>query len=268
MTTTTSSSFADLIKTARAAAMAGDSLRARLYFRSATETDPTSVEAWLGLAATATVLHERRRLYGRALALDPSCADAQASIAQIDALLATGALICPREGQAPAPAAAVEHVPAAHPLASIIIPLPPARARPRRPHGGLLAVAVIGVATMGLLTMMGIFVLTSFWGFLLAFFAGPSVSELMLRLTDRARRGLGGRPLQIAAAVGMILGGVGAMALGGLLLQATGLPLPQGAMDIAHSLSLGSEPAIVLLNSPGLLVFVGSAVAATSYRLR
>lgn len=267
MTTTTRSAFADLLETARQAAAAGDTLRARRYFRNATEIDPTCVEAWLGLAATAAVLREGRGLYERALSIDPGCADAHESISQIDALLATGALIRPRAAEAAPAPAEVEHTHAAHPLASLIIPLPAAGSRPRRRHLGLLAVAAIGVATMGLLTMMGIFVLTSFWGFLLAFIAGPCVSELMLWLTGRARKGLGGRPLQIAAAVGMILGGLGAMALGGLLIQAMGVPLPTDAVAMARNLGAGSEPAAVLLNSPGLLVFVGSAVAATSYRL-
>lgn len=263
----TTSAFADLLEIARAAASAGDSLRARRYFRNATEIDPTSVEAWLGLAATATVLRERRGLYEQALSIDPGCAAAREGIRQIDALLASGALISPRTPREQPPIAEVEHVHAAHPFASLIIPLPAVQSRSRWRHLGLLSVAAIGVATMGLLTMMGIFVLTSFWGFLLAFIAGPSVSELMLWLTNRARKGLGGRPLQIAAAVGMILGGLGAMALGGLLVQALGVPLPSDAVAMARNLGAGSDPVAVLLNSPGLLVFVGSAVAATSYRL-
>ncbi|NTU77841.1 MAG: hypothetical protein HGA45_00315, partial [Chloroflexales bacterium] len=250
MTTTTSPAFTDLLETARAAALVGDTLRARRYFRNATEIDPMSVEAWLGFAATAAVLRERRGLYERALAIDPGCADAHESIAQIDALLATGALIRPRAAQAAPVVAEVEYVSMAPPLASLIIPLPAVRAPSRGRHLGLLAVAVIGVATMGLLTAMGIFVLTSFWGFLLAFMAGPSVSELMLWLTDRVRKGLGGRPLQIAAALGMIVGGLGAMALGGLLLQATGVPLPAEAVAMARTLGAGREPVAVLLNSP------------------
>lgn len=275
MTTMTSSAFANLIETARTAASAGDTRRARRDFRNATELDPTSVEAWLGLAATAAVLRERRSFYERALALDPSCADARESIAQIDSLLAAGTLIRPRAPQtAPivhaAPTAPVEAecaIVTHHQMASVVIPLPTTLPRRRERSLGLLAVAVIGVAAMGLLTALGIFVLTSFWGFLLAFIAGPSVSELMLWLTNRARKGLGGRPLQFAAAGGMLLGGLGAMALGGLLLQITGLPLPIEAVAMARNLGAGSTPAAVLLNNPGLLVFVGSAVAATAYRL-
>ena len=244
----TSFAFADLLATARAAALAGDTLRARHAFRQATELDPTSVAAWLGLAATTAVLRERRGFYERALRLDPSCTEARERITAIDTLLATGALLLPRAVPLVEPECPLL---AHHALASLVIPLPTIMPEQARPHVGLLSVAVIGVATMGLLTMVGIFVLTNIWGFLVAFIAGPSVSELMLWLTARARKGLGGRPLQLAAAIGMLLGSVGAIVLGSLLLPRLG----------------PSAPVAVLLPSPGLLVFVTSAVAATAYRL-
>ncbi|HMQ31203.1 MAG TPA: hypothetical protein PKD53_10765 [Chloroflexaceae bacterium] len=268
MITTTTAAFETMLATARAAAEAGDFTRARAYYRNATEIDPSSCAAWLGMAGATAVLAERRALFERALALDPACAAAREGIAEAEALLAAGCLIVQRAVPPAAPAEPGE--PAAAAIA------PPAR-REEGPIGaawrhrrgiGLALVALTGLGTMWLLTSLGIFVLTSFWGFLLAFLAGPSVSELMLRLTARARKGLSGRPLQIAGALGMILGSVGAMALGGLLLAALGAPLPAEAVAMARDIGVGTAPALVLLNNPGLLVFVSSAVGCTVFRLR
>jgi hypothetical protein len=90
----------------------------------------------------------------------------------------------------------------------------------------------------------------------------------MVRLSGRARLPRGGRAWQIAAGLGMLLGGIGAMALGGLLLPALGLPLPADAVQMAANSGVGSQPVAVLLNNPGLLIFLSSAVAATVYRMR
>lgn len=263
MTTTTPTAFDAILAAAQAAANAGDTLRARSYFRNATEIDPTNSEAWLGLAATAAVLRERRGLYERALALNPTCEAAREGIARSEALLAAGAVLIPRPA---APAAAVGDAPFVATPEPEPTPGPPAQAA----LGGtaLALVGLVGLATMALLTTMGIFIFTSFLGFLLAFLAGSSVSELMVRLTAPLRRGLGGRPVQVAAALGMILGSLGAMALGGLLLAALGAPLPAEAVAMARNSGVPAEPALVLLNNPGLLVFASSAVAATVFRLR
>lgn len=270
MTTTTTAAFETMLETARAAAEAGDFTRARAYYRNAAEIDPSSCAAWLGMAGATAVLAERRALYGRALALDPACGAALEGIAEADALLAAGCLIVQRAAPPAGPIAQSEP-----PAPSGAAPAPredgegPIGAAWRHRRGiGLALVALTGLATMWLLTSLGIFVLTSFWGFMLAFLAGPSVSELMLRLTARARTGLSGRPLQIAGALGMILGSVGAMALGGLLLAALGAPLPAEAVAMARDIGVGTAPALVLLNNPGLLVFVSSAVGATVFRLR
>jgi hypothetical protein len=264
MMTTTTTARSEILAIAQAAAAAGDSARARHYFRNLTEIDPEHLEAWLGYAACTAVLSERRALFARALALEPACPEALEGIAQIDTLLAAGRLVRPREAAASAPTVA-QPAPAAAPAL--------ADSRPAAAAGGdspaaLLAVGLIGVVTMGLLSGMGIFVLTSFWGFLLAFIAGPLVADLMVRLSGRARRAQGGRAWQIAAGLGMLLGGIGAMALGGLLLPALGLPLPADAVQMAANSGVGSQPVAVLLNNPGLLIFLSSAVAATVYRMR
>lgn len=261
MMTTTTTARSEILAIAQAAAAAGDSARARHYFRNLTEIDPGNLEAWLGYAACTAVLAERRALYAKALALDPTCAEALEGIAQIDTLMAAGHLVRPKQTVA-ASAPAVAH----------LAPAPPsAEATPAAlPKGDKapLAVGLIGAVTMCLLTGMGIFVFTSFWGFLLAFLAGPAVAELMIRLSGRARRPQGGKAWQIAAGVGMLLGGLGAMVLGGLLLPALGLPLPAEAVRMAVNSGVGNEPVAVLLNNPGLLIFLSSAVAATVYRMR
>lgn len=269
MTTTTTSAFDAILATARTAAAAGDTLRARRYFRNATEIDPTCTEAWLGLAAATAVLAERRSIYEQALALDPGCSAAREGIEQIDPLLAAGVLIKP-QARAAAPTATLHaaHPPPALP-AALNVDLPAVTRRPRGGQAlGLALVALTGLVVMGVLTTLGIFVFTSFWGLMLAFVAGPSVSELMVRLTARWRKGLRGKPLMAAAAVGMILGGVAALALGGVLLATLGAPLPAEAVDMAREIGVGTAPSAVLLNNPGLLVFVSSALGATMFRMR
>lgn len=256
MTTITSSSLDEILSLAKAAAAAGDTARARHDFRNLTEIDPTCVEAWLGYAACTTVLSERRALFARALTLNPTCVEALAGLAEAEAMLAAGKLVhaVARPAADPKPVLAVPQV-----------------AQPGHMRGDLVAlvgVGLIGLATMGVLMACGIFVLTSFWGFMLAFVAGPAVSELIVRLSAPSRKALRGRRVQVAAGVGMFLGGLAAMALGGLLLHLLGAPLPAEAVQMARSIGVAMDPASVLLNNPGLLVFLSSAVAATVYRLR
>jgi hypothetical protein len=264
MTTPSPSASANLLATARAAAASGDILRARRDFRHVVELDPANLEGWLGLAETTSVLRERRGFYERALALDPTCFKAHAGIARIDALLASGVLILPR-ATPPAPAT-VEHLPVALPPA-LEPDLVAAAEQQRSDRLALAAVCLITLATMWLLTTLGIVVFTSFWGFMLAFVAGPAVSELMLRLTARMRRGLSGRPLQIAGGLGMALGGIMALALGGTLLAMVGMPLLPEAVTMARSIGLSSNPTTALLNNPGLLIFISSATVATVHRM-
>lgn len=262
MTSLPSPTFVELLTTARAAVATGDSLRARHYFRKVAEIDPGSVEAWLGLAESAAVLGERRRFYAQALALDPSCSQAQAGIAEIDALLASGSLIRPR---AEPPAPPVEHVAPVLPLAQA----PELASSPPQPRTwtALVAVCMISLAAMWLLTTLGIAVFSSFWGFLLAFMAGPAVSELMLKLTARPRRHLSGRPLQIACGIGMALGGLIALLFGGDIMSLLGMPLLTETVVMAQSIGLGTDPDVALLNNPGMLIFISSATAATIYRV-
>lgn len=265
MTTTSNTALSEILEVARSAVAAGDSSRARNYFRNLTEIDPTMVEAWLGYAACTTVLAERRALYTRALELDAASAEGLQGLARVDAMLAAGQLLY-RAEQTPLAAPIVEHLAPAVPAALAAV-AQTQRAAPRNAVA-LALVGLIGFVVMGMLTGFGIFVLTSFWGFLLAFIAGPAVSELIVRASARLHKRSMGRPLQIATGAGMILGGLGALAAGSLLMQLVGAPLPVEAVQIAQRIGVGTDPASVLLNNPGLLVFISSAVAATVYRIR
>jgi len=251
------------LELAQAAAAAGDTTRARHDFRNLTEIDPTLRDGWLGYAACTSVLAERKALFARALALDPACAEAMVGIAYIDELLAAGKLLWPSER-------AVSLEPLALALEQPPVPAPALSPAPaaRSDFTALAAVGLISLATMGVLTACGIFVLTSFWGFLLAFLAGPAVSELVVRLSARPRKLVAGRRVQIAAGLGIFLGGLAAMAIGGLLIQLLGVPVPFEAVRMARNIGVATDTMTVLLNNPGLLVFLSSAVAATVYRMR
>jgi hypothetical protein len=264
MTSRSTTALAEILEDARAAAAAGDSARARHYFRNLTEIDPSMIEAWLGYASCTTVLSERRTLYCRALELDASSPEALAGLASADALLANGKLL--HNAAKPEDAAPPLHLKPA--LPPPLLESPVRNIQVRRDLATLALVGLSGLLIMGTLTMFGIFVLTSFWGFLLAFIAGPAVSELIVRVSAGPRRAPRGRRLQVATGVGMILGGVGAIILGALLLQLLGAPLPSDAVLMAQRIGVGSDPTSVLLNNPGLLIFLSSAIAATIYRLR
>lgn len=260
----TSIELADLIAQAQAALRAGDTLGARVTFRYVAQVAPESVEAWLGLGDTASVLHERRAHLERALALDPHCDAALVGLVQINSLLAQGRLIVPKLEQAIPVVSELQLAPAATvgsqtaQLGGRRLQLPLAVAT-----GGL-----IGMSLMGVLTGFGIFVLTSFWGFVLACVVGPMVGDLIHWLSERATGGQRGRPMQIAIAAGMIVGGLGALMLGGSLMQLFGMPLPNEALTIAQRIGAGQQTTDVLLNNPGLLVFVGAAVGVTVFRFR
>ncbi|HNP71594.1 MAG TPA: hypothetical protein PLO33_14805 [Kouleothrix sp.] len=79
-----------LVQEGRAAALAGDTLAARSSFRRATEADPTSVEAWVGLSSVVPILAEKREYLRKALDLDPQNADAAASLRYVEQLIAKG----------------------------------------------------------------------------------------------------------------------------------------------------------------------------------
>jgi hypothetical protein len=85
----------ELIQSGRAAALAGDTIAARTSFRRATELDPGSAEAWLGLSGAVPILAEKREHLLRALELDPSSAEARASLAYVERLQAEGMQIEP-----------------------------------------------------------------------------------------------------------------------------------------------------------------------------
>jgi hypothetical protein len=95
MTKSTATEVQQLITEGRAAALAGDTFTARARFRRATELDGENVDAWIGLSSVVPILAEKRDYLQRALALDPANAEAAASLAYVEKLLAEGLQIAP-----------------------------------------------------------------------------------------------------------------------------------------------------------------------------
>jgi hypothetical protein len=95
MTESTATEVQQLVREGRAAALAGDSFAARASFRRATELDPTCAEAWMGLSSVVPVLAEKRDYLQRALSLDPSNGEAQASLRYVEKLQAEGMQLAP-----------------------------------------------------------------------------------------------------------------------------------------------------------------------------
>ncbi len=103
MTSTTSNSVAEvreLLREGRAAALAGDTFTARERFRRATELDPSSAEAWVGLSSAVPILAEKRDHLLRALALDPQHGEAQTSLVYVERLIAEGHQLAPSQRRA------------------------------------------------------------------------------------------------------------------------------------------------------------------------
>lgn len=245
-----------LLEQGRVAAAAGDSFAARTAYRRAAEIDPACAMAWLGLGACATALVERRSCFARALELDPESEAARAGLAEVDAWLEQGLLLAPVARPAPRQSAP--------PTLSAVVAQAPALA-PARP----LAFAVAGLLcllTMATLTMLGALIFTSVVGYVMAFIVGPLVGELMLRLVDWIKPWRG-RAAQIALGAAVGLGGLAALAFGGTLLPAAGLPLTADTLAMAQAMG-AANAASALLFHPAMVVFVGASVAGTVYRLK
>jgi hypothetical protein len=84
-----------LIREGRAAALAGDTFAARESFRRATEQEPASAEAWLGLSSVVPILAEKRGYLLRVLELDPGNQEARESLAYVEKLQAEGMQLAP-----------------------------------------------------------------------------------------------------------------------------------------------------------------------------
>ena len=95
MTESIAAEVQQLVQEGKAAALAGDTFAARASFRRATEIDPACIEAWLGLANVVPVLAEKREYLLRVLELDPTNAEAQASLHYIEKLQADGLQLAP-----------------------------------------------------------------------------------------------------------------------------------------------------------------------------
>jgi len=95
MTESVTAEVQQLVQEGRAAAMAGDTFAARNSFRRATELDPSSAEAWMGLSSAVPILAEKRDYLRRALELEPGNAEAEASLRYVEKLQAEGLQIAP-----------------------------------------------------------------------------------------------------------------------------------------------------------------------------
>ncbi len=95
MTESIATEVQQLMTEGRAAALAGDTFTARARFRRATELDSDNVEAWIGLSSVVPILAEKREYLQRALAIDPTNAEATASLAYVEKLLSEGLQIAP-----------------------------------------------------------------------------------------------------------------------------------------------------------------------------
>jgi hypothetical protein len=95
MTESIAAEVQQLVQEGKAAALAGDTFAARASFRRATEIDPACVEAWLGLGSVVPVLAEKREYLQRVLELEPTSAEAQASLRYVEKLQADGLQLAP-----------------------------------------------------------------------------------------------------------------------------------------------------------------------------
>jgi hypothetical protein len=85
-----------LLQQGSAALEQGDRLEALKHFRQATERDPESVDAWLGMADAVRPYRDQQTYLRRAQALDPSSTRIQERLAHVEAQMAAGEVLAPR----------------------------------------------------------------------------------------------------------------------------------------------------------------------------
>jgi tetratricopeptide (TPR) repeat protein len=267
-----------LIQEGNAALRAGDTLTAQKYFRRATELDPEKSTAWVGMARSVRAFREKQEYLQRALALDPSNAEIQASLAYVEEQLAAGEVLAPKLK----PEVTDEDVQSSsvetevlycyrHPdretglrctqCGNPICPdcvrpafvgqLCPDCARERRPRNyqvdvnTLLVAASITLAISSLINLLGIFFLGGFFfGFIIAFVLAPIAAEMIVRVLDRITQAKRGRAMQITTGFSYGLG----LVLPTLLISlGTGIPLQFGFSLISLPLMFFTVVAIVTL---------------------
>jgi hypothetical protein len=283
-----------IVQRGRVAAIAGDTHNARTHFRLAAELDPACAEAWLGLSGVVPVLAEKRDCLQRVLALDPDNAAAQDGLHYVEQLLAEGLRIAPAQrdsraatNDAVSTSVAAEITPALehcynHPdretglhcvqCAQLICGkcarmAPVGQLCPKCRHGrrpqqykvtstNLMvagSVALIGSALAGALAQ---FVMGGFFGFYVAFFAGPLTAEIIIRITDRLTRAKRGPAMQIVVGAAMVAGM---------------LPFALLNLPLLLGLLAGVPPEVALglfQPNPMMLIFMGIGVATAAARLK
>lgn len=125
MSTDISTDIQQLLHEGNTALRVGDAFEARQAFRRATEYEPASIAAWLGLASAVPLFAEKRDCFLRVLALDPHNEEAKSSLAYVERKLAEGEIMARSDRQTLGAAAATK-------LAAEYVSLtpPPAQAQP------------------------------------------------------------------------------------------------------------------------------------------
>ena len=242
--TTTVGEVDQLLQEGRVAALAGDTFTARERFRRATEMEPESAEAWIGLSSVMPVLAERRVYLQRALALEPGMAEAQAGLADVEKLLAEGLRLTPaqrqveqraRDGAAERPevvlAACYRHPqretglrcfqcgePICSKCAQVadVGQLCPHCRLARRPRNyqvsaGNLAVAGLAGLVAGLTGALLVVLVIGripLFGLILTLLAGPFSGELVVRLSDQLTQAKRGSSMRLVVGLALGLGGL------------------------------------------------------------
>lgn len=296
----------DLLREGRAAALAGDTATARARFRRATELEPASAEAWLGLSSVVPMLAEKREYLQRVLALDPDSADAQASLRYVEELIAEGRQIAPGQRYArPEPAAAPAEAPAPSPAPAAdgapmhcyihpdvetgllcvqcnrpicgrcarmaaVGQLCPECRRERRPVNYKVTPRDLAVAALVTLVLAvlagGILGSFGFGGLFFGLFLGALSGEGLVRALDRVMRAKRGLAMQLTVGVALALG-VAAGAAAPAALQILSASPEIAAMLAEKDISLPGLLIASVLN-PGTLLYLFAAVGTTSVRLR
>ncbi len=84
-----------LLEHGNAALQGGNTIEARKYFRQAVDVGPENPDAWMGLALAVLPYQDKRDHLQRVLELDPTYAEAQAMLQEVEAKLTSGAVFAP-----------------------------------------------------------------------------------------------------------------------------------------------------------------------------
>jgi hypothetical protein len=260
----------------------GDPLAARKHFRRATELEPENIAAWLGMARAVRPYKDKYNYLQRARDIDPAHTEVQEEIARVEREMAAGAVLAPPikpqvddpddpDGPAAAEVEAVvcyRHpdretgllcVQCGRPICTECVrpafvgQLCPECAKDRRPVNYQVTPRTLSTAGPMAVLFSVVFNTLAFYvllvvpfiflSFIAAFFVGPMIGELTLRILDRVTGNKRGKEMQMTVSISYGL----------------------GALAVAFVLGILSLPFFVW--APWAL-FVGVAIATLVGRLR